>query len=114
MTQLFGKVKLLLQRNRYFIESPDPDVLEELLADEVIAKARVKELVISLSLFAFSRESSDSRRGVVHVGWLVLQDQGNGVITSALFAPQSIQIPGASGAPPEDGDDLAKALHAGS
>jgi hypothetical protein len=62
MTQLFGKVKLLLQRNRYFIESPDPDVLEELLADEVIAKARVKESVISLylplslSLVAFSRE----------------------------------------------------------
>ncbi len=61
MTQLFGKVKLLLQRNRYFIESPNPDVLEELLADEVIAEARVKESVISISLslflFAFSRES---------------------------------------------------------
>ena len=62
MTQLFGKVKLLLQRNRYFIESPDPDVLEELLADEVIAKARVKESVISISLslflFAFSLRES--------------------------------------------------------
>jgi hypothetical protein len=53
MTQLFGKVKLLLQRNRYFIESPDPEVLEELLADEVIAKARVKEKVTA----AFSTQA---------------------------------------------------------
>jgi len=84
MTQLFGKVKLLLQRNRYFIESPDPDVLEELLADEVIAKARVKESVISLSLSLYlllslslslpsleraQLSGSDSRRLCMLVCW---------------------------------------------
>lgn len=35
-TVSFGKVKLLLEKGKYFIESPHRDVLEELLRDEVI------------------------------------------------------------------------------
>lgn len=42
-TQNYGKVKLVLQRNKFFLESAHPDVLRTLLADEVIAKARVAE-----------------------------------------------------------------------
>lgn len=40
-TAAFGKVKLVLKHNRYFIETPDPDVLQRLLQDEVIGKQRV-------------------------------------------------------------------------
>ena len=35
------KVKLVLQRNRFFLESPDPNILKELLADDVVRRARV-------------------------------------------------------------------------
>jgi len=39
-TANYGKVKLVLQRNKFFLESPEPRVLRELLADEVIQRAR--------------------------------------------------------------------------
>ncbi|DBA93765.1 hypothetical protein WJX82_000412 [Trebouxia sp. C0006] len=37
----YGKVKLVLQRNAFFVESPFPDVLHTLLQDETISRARV-------------------------------------------------------------------------
>ncbi|GAB2273880.1 General transcription and DNA repair factor IIH helicase subunit xpb1 [Dionaea muscipula] len=40
-TANYGKVKLVLKKNRYFIESPFPEVLRTLLKDEVIGKARI-------------------------------------------------------------------------
>jgi DNA excision repair protein ERCC-3 len=35
-TAAYGKVKLVLQRNRYFVESAFPDVVERLLKDDLI------------------------------------------------------------------------------
>ncbi|KAL0927569.1 hypothetical protein M5K25_001752 [Dendrobium thyrsiflorum] len=40
-TANYGKVKLVLKKNRYFIESPFPEVLKTLLKDDVISKARI-------------------------------------------------------------------------
>ncbi|GAB4834440.1 General transcription and DNA repair factor IIH helicase subunit xpb1 [Ancistrocladus abbreviatus] len=40
-TANYGKVKLVLKKNRYFIESPYPEVLKKLLKDDIIAKARI-------------------------------------------------------------------------
>lgn len=40
-TANYGKVKLVLKKNRYFIESPFREVLKKLLKDEVIGKARI-------------------------------------------------------------------------
>lgn len=40
-TANYGKVKLVLKKNRYFVESPFPEVLKKLLRDDVIAKARI-------------------------------------------------------------------------
>ena len=40
-TQNYGKVKLVLQRNRFFLESAFPEVLQTLLDDDVVAAARV-------------------------------------------------------------------------
>ncbi|KAK3171450.1 transcription factor TFIIH complex ERCC-3 subunit [Lepraria neglecta] len=36
-TQAFGKVKLVLKHNRYYLETPDNKVLQKLLQDEVIS-----------------------------------------------------------------------------
>jgi len=39
-TMSYGKVKLVLQKNRYFVESPFPDILQKLLKDREISSAR--------------------------------------------------------------------------
>lgn len=41
-TRSFGKIKLVLKQNKYFVESAYPDILRELLQDDVIGKARVR------------------------------------------------------------------------
>lgn len=41
-TLSYGKVKLVLKHNRYFIESPHPEVLQKLLKDPVIQQCRLK------------------------------------------------------------------------
>jgi len=41
-TASFGKVKLVLKQNKYFVESAHPQILRELLQEEVIGNARIK------------------------------------------------------------------------
>ncbi|KAK3679799.1 DNA repair helicase RAD25 [Recurvomyces mirabilis] len=43
VTRSFGKVRLVLKHNRYFVESNDASVLQMLLRDPVIAGCRVEE-----------------------------------------------------------------------
>jgi DNA excision repair protein ERCC-3 len=43
VTESFGKVRLVLKHNKYFIESNDAKVLQMLLRDPVIAECRVEE-----------------------------------------------------------------------
>ncbi|KAK1303540.1 DNA repair helicase XPB1 [Acorus calamus] len=40
-TANYGKVKLVLKKNRYFVESPFPEVLRTLLRDEIISQSRI-------------------------------------------------------------------------
>lgn len=40
-TANYGKVKLVLKKNKYSVESPFPEVLKTLLKDEVIGRARI-------------------------------------------------------------------------
>lgn len=42
-TAAFGKIKLVLKQNKYFVESAHPDILQTLLRDPVISAARVRE-----------------------------------------------------------------------
>lgn len=42
-TASFGKIKLVLKQNKYFVESAHPDILQTLLRDEVIGAARVRD-----------------------------------------------------------------------
>ncbi|KAL3645669.1 General transcription and DNA repair factor IIH helicase subunit xpb1 [Castilleja foliolosa] len=37
----YGKVKLVLKKNKYLVESPFPEVLKKLLKDDVIGRARI-------------------------------------------------------------------------
>lgn len=39
----YGKVKLILKHNKYFVESPYPEVLQRLLKDPVIQECRLKK-----------------------------------------------------------------------
>ncbi|XP_067646784.1 general transcription and DNA repair factor IIH helicase/translocase subunit XPB [Eurosta solidaginis] len=41
-TLSYGKVKLVLKHNKYFIESPHPEILQKLLKDPVIQQCRLK------------------------------------------------------------------------
>ncbi|XP_001366494.1 general transcription and DNA repair factor IIH helicase subunit XPB [Monodelphis domestica] len=41
-TVSYGKVKLVLKHNRYFVESSHPDVIKELLQDQVIRECRLR------------------------------------------------------------------------
>jgi DNA excision repair protein ERCC-3 len=40
-TKNYGKVKLVLKKNKFFLESPDVKILEKLLKDDVVRSARV-------------------------------------------------------------------------
>ncbi|PWN30077.1 DNA repair helicase rad25 [Jaminaea rosea] len=42
-TASFGKIKLVLKENRYFVESAETETLRTLLQDDVVGKARVRE-----------------------------------------------------------------------
>ncbi|KMQ94269.1 dna excision repair protein haywire [Lasius niger] len=44
-TLSYGKVKLVLKHNKYFIESPFPEVLQKLLKDPVIQECRLRKIV---------------------------------------------------------------------
>ncbi|KAM8934724.1 general transcription and DNA repair factor IIH helicase/translocase subunit XPB isoform 2-T2 [Pelodytes ibericus] len=43
-TVSYGKVKLVLKHNRYFVESAHPEVIQELLQDGVIRSCRLRDL----------------------------------------------------------------------
>ena len=42
-TQAFGKVKLVLKDNKFFLETPDSKVLQQLIKDDVIGAQRVED-----------------------------------------------------------------------
>ncbi|KAK8361301.1 hypothetical protein V6Z12_A03G030900 [Gossypium hirsutum] len=69
-TANYGKVKLVLKKNRYFIESPFPEVLKKLLQDEVIGRARlVSENVQGNDGFTISKTAGEIESG--HSGLLM-------------------------------------------
>lgn len=44
-TLSYGKIKLVLKHNKYFVESPYPEVLQKLLKDPVIQECRLRQNV---------------------------------------------------------------------
>lgn len=63
-TANYGKVKLVLKKNRYFVESPFPEVLSNLLKDEVISRARISpEDSLGAPSFTVSKTSGQIASG---------------------------------------------------
>ncbi|KAI4304988.1 hypothetical protein L6164_028380 [Bauhinia variegata] len=58
-TANYGKVKLVLKKNRYFIESPLPEVLKTLLRDEVISRARITSEGANRDGFTISKTAGE-------------------------------------------------------
>ncbi|XP_029601418.1 general transcription and DNA repair factor IIH helicase/translocase subunit XPB [Salmo trutta] len=90
-TVSYGKVKLVLKHNRYFVESAFPEVIQRLLQDSVIRDCRLR-----------TAEGTDTEliTEVVHSKSAIsksLQDNGAGASTSAA-APEG-QTPGAAQVP---------------
>ncbi len=67
-TRSYGKVKLLLQRNRYFVESAYPEVFAKLLDDAVISASRAKSQVRYLNyrfMLCVVRVDGEGEKGCV-------------------------------------------------
>ncbi|BGP12702.1 DNA repair helicase RAD25 [Rhodosporidiobolus nylandii] len=75
-THSYGKVKMVLKKNKHFVESGDPETLRILLRDEVIAKARVppEEQAArdgkdaGTATFGLEKEKAPTRAGLVIPG----------------------------------------------
>lgn len=48
-TLSYGKVKLVLKHNKYFVESTHPEVLQKLLKDPVIQECRFRPPITASS-----------------------------------------------------------------
>ncbi|XP_050529653.1 general transcription and DNA repair factor IIH helicase subunit XPB isoform X2 [Daktulosphaira vitifoliae] len=59
-TLSYGKVKLVLKHNRYFIESQHPDILQKLLKDQIIGSCRLKRLEDSDALISEQKKFETS------------------------------------------------------
>ncbi|KAF1872559.1 hypothetical protein Lal_00016861 [Lupinus albus] len=58
-TANYGKVKLVLKKNRYFIESPFPEVLKTLLRDGTIAQSRISSEGANEDGFTISKAAGE-------------------------------------------------------
>ena len=103
----YGKVKLVLKENRYFVESPHADVLQMLLKDSVIGPLRVETEANSGQL---NRELAP-RMGDLRIAGTTNKDQDKGPEDNAektsneddIFAPV-INVD-------RDDDDISEAVH---
>ncbi|KAG8659195.1 general transcription and DNA repair factor IIH helicase subunit XPB1 [Manihot esculenta] len=62
-TANYGKVKLVLKKNRYLVESPFPEVLKRLLKDEVISRARITPEAHGNDGFTISKTAGEIATG---------------------------------------------------
>ncbi|GAA5870231.1 hypothetical protein JCM16303_001935 [Sporobolomyces ruberrimus] len=75
-THSYGKVKMVLKKNKHFVESGDPETLRILLRDDVIAKARVpveqteqeERDKDGTATFGLEKDKAPSRAGLVIPG----------------------------------------------
>ncbi|KFM57356.1 DNA excision repair protein haywire, partial [Stegodyphus mimosarum] len=63
-TVSYGKIKLVLKHNRYFVESPFLEVLQKLLKDPVIQECRLKRDVDEIGSISAVKETAKNDIGV--------------------------------------------------
>ncbi|XP_049538957.1 general transcription and DNA repair factor IIH helicase subunit XPB [Anopheles darlingi] len=66
-TLSYGKVKLVLKHNKYFVESPHPEVLQKLLKDPVIQSCRLRRTEDE-SGDGFIRQTLEKGKGITAFG----------------------------------------------
>ncbi|KAI6782130.1 DNA repair helicase-like protein [Emericellopsis cladophorae] len=106
-TQSYGKVKLVLKNTKYFVESPDPDVLQLLLKDPIIGPLRVQhgdqELTTEAApkIGALVIPGTGAAKGVTQTSDQQLGDHGEAPKEKDVFATLN-----------EDDDDEQDVTHA--
>lgn len=83
-TASFGKIKLVLKENRYFVESAETETLRTLLQDDVVGKARVRE----------EDREQQQQQGNEVLGRSNAPKRGNLVIPGTTAAQRAAQKPG--------------------
>lgn len=71
----YGKVKLVLKKNKYFVESQFPDVLQKLLKDPVLQECRIRNSIDDNAVDI--EEPSTSSAGQVNVRQVETGDQSS-------------------------------------
>jgi DNA excision repair protein ERCC-3 len=79
-TASYGKAKLVLKHNRFFVESPSSAVLRKLLQDTTVANARIDQLGNNRQPKHTSQSTSSSASGVQEV---INIDEGDFIVTDA-------------------------------
>ncbi|GFG37201.1 hypothetical protein Cfor_09331 [Coptotermes formosanus] len=88
-TLSYGKVKLVLKHNQYFVESPHPEVLQKMLKDPVVQECRLRRNVDAVDGSAENEDGFitqvQDKKGVPQfsskqgsTSFAVPKDQGNG------------------------------------
>jgi DNA excision repair protein ERCC-3 len=77
-TVSYGKVKLVLKHNRYFVESTQADILQMLLKDPVLGKLRIDSTETTTTESGLSREKAP-QRGDLRIPGTKPQENGNSV-----------------------------------
>ena len=99
-TASYGKVKLVLKENRYFVESPQAEILQMLLKDSVVGPLRIETETNNGQL---TRESAP-RMGELRIpGTSVKTDEEQVTKEDDLFAP-IIRVD-------REDDDISEAVH---
>ncbi|KAF8540245.1 P-loop containing nucleoside triphosphate hydrolase protein [Trichophaea hybrida] len=91
-TESYGKIKLVLKDNRYFIESKDPQMLQRLLTDPEIGPLRLQGDLV--------KERAPQMRGLVIPG--TKEAAGVKQANQPPPPPQGTALPAAEGASAED------------
>lgn len=84
-TVSYGKVKMVLKHNRYFVESAFPDVIQRLLQDSVVRECRLRNT---------EGEDTELITEVIHSKSAISKTQGkDGASTSQTADGQTQQVP---------------------
>ena len=104
-TKTYGKVKLVLKNTKYYIESPDPDMLQMLLKNPKIGPLRVQGTETTTSaapkLGALVIPGTENAAGVKQVNGLQQQQQ------QQQQTPQDGEEPSKEGQPVQESDVFA-------
>ena len=106
-TQNCGKLKLVIQDNRFLLESPFPGVLREIVKDEVIARA-VKDKERLARILGSGEVGTRQAQG--DTGFIVRKDVGSGSVAAEITAIDLGDDDVAAGEAEEDAGGVTHAI----